>query len=261
MIEIVDTHCHLDNALFSSDRDSVLQNCHAAGINKIVVPAIARNNWDEVLRLCQQYDALFPALGLHPLFNDQHSDADIDLLDTYLCHHAVVAVGEIGLDYYAKDTDREKQQYFFAEQLKLAEKHQLPVLLHVRKAHTDVLKILKKYKLVGGIAHAYNGSLEQAREYIQLGFKLGFGAVLTYERATKIRRLASELPLDSIVLETDAPDMAGFLHQGERNSPEYLHETLSVLAEIRGCASHDIGAQTTQNANDVFRGALQGKAE
>lgn len=261
MIDIIDTHCHLDNARFNSDRDNVLRNCHASGINKIVVPAITRNNWGEVLTLCRQYDELYPALGLHPLFSEQHSDEDIELLDTYLYHHSVVAIGEIGLDYYDRNANREKQQHFFTEQLKLAEKNQLPVLLHVRKAHSDTLERLKKYKLVGGIAHAYNGSLEQAREYIKLGFKLGFGAMLTYERATKIRRLASELPLASIVLETDAPDMAGYLHQGERNSPEYLYETLSVLAEIRGLDSHEMAAQTTLNANDVFRGALQGKAE
>lgn len=261
MIEIIDTHCHLDNSLFNHDLDNILLRCHATGISKIIVPAITSGNWDTVLALCDQYDELYPALGLHPLYCDQHLNNDIYLLDDYLSHHAVVAVGEIGLDYYDKNANREKQLTQFEQQLKLAEKFELPVLLHARKSHSDILKCLKKYTLVGGISHAFNGSLEQADEYIKLGFKLGLGAVMTYEKATKIRRLATELPLHSIVLETDAPDMSGYLHQGERNSPEYLHETLSVLADLRGQDIHTIAKQTTQNSYDVFAGRLDDSTE
>jgi TatD DNase family protein len=256
MPEIIDTHCHIDDAQFNADREAILARCYALGIHKIVVPAIYRDNWDIVLQLCNQYDALFPALGLHPLFVDKHAPADIDDLQHYLNNNQVIAIGEIGLDFYSKDADRDKQIHYLDQQLLLAEKFQLPVLLHVRKAHTDILKYLKKYHLCGGIAHAFNGSLEQAREYIKLGFKLGFGGVVTYAGSTKIRKLACELPLDAIVLETDAPDMAGAAHRGQRNSPEFLIDALAALAEIRGQSKDDIALQTTLNAREVFRGAL-----
>lgn len=258
MHEIIDTHCHLDHERFNADREQIITTCLTSGVVKIVVPAVASTNWDSVLQLCQSNKMLYPALGLHPLFTDRHTDKDIASLDTYLQQYPVVAVGEIGLDFYDKGSDKNKQLALFEQQLSLAEKHQLPVILHVRKAHAQVLSCLKKYRLYGGIAHAYNGSLEQAREYIKLGFKLGFGAVLTYEKATKIRRLAIELPVDSIVLETDAPDMTGALHQGERNSPAYLPETLSVLADLRSISQDQLAKQTTTNAHDVFRGALSG---
>jgi len=256
MTEIIDTHCHIDDQQFNQDRESILANCVALGIHKIIVPSVHRGNWDKVLELCRQHDALFPALGLHPLFYDKHVSSDIDDLQRYLNNNQVVAIGEIGLDYYDKDTDREEQTYYLDQQLHIAEAFQLPVLLHVRKAHNDMLNYLKKYRLCGGIAHAFNGSLEQAREYIKLGFKLGFGGVLTYQGSVKIRKLAHELPLQSIVLETDAPDMAGAQHRGQSNSPEYLPEALAALAEIRNQNMDDIAMQTTQNARDVFRGAI-----
>jgi len=256
MYELIDTHCHLDDKQFAADRDAILDRCRRSGITKIVVPAIQRNNWDSVLALCSTSDSLYPALGLHPMFTNKHHDADIVTLDDYLKQHSVVAIGEIGLDYYSKDADRDRQKYFFEQQLQLAHIHQLPVLLHVRKAHADTIELLKKHRPVGGIAHAYNGSLEQAREYLKLGFKLGFGGMLTYERATKIRQLAQELPLTAIVLETDAPDMVGFRHKGERNSPEYLLDALSSLAEIRHDSQQVIAEQTTKNALDIFMGAV-----
>ncbi len=256
MHELIDTHCHLDDDQFTADRDVVLARCQQLGVTKIVVPAIHRNNWDDVISLCSQYDSLYPALGLHPMFTDKHLDSDINALDDYLNQHSVVAIGEIGLDYYSKDVNRDRQKFFFEQQLQLAVTHRLPVLLHVRKAHADCLELLKKYKLVGGISHAYNGSFEQAQEYLKLGFKLGFGGTLSYERATKIRQLAQQLPLSAIVLETDAPDMAGVLHKGERNSPEYLPDALTSLAQIRHASAQEIAQQTTQNALDIFMGAI-----
>lgn len=257
MHEIIDTHCHLDDEQFAADRDAVLDRCRLFGVTKIVVPAIQRNNWDDVLKLCSTSASLYPALGLHPMFTSEHHETDISALNNYLNQHSVVAIGEIGLDYYSKDADRDRQKYFFEEQLKLAHIHQLPVLLHVRKAHADTIALLKKHRPVGGIAHAYSGSMEQAREYLKLGFKLGFGGMLTNERATKIRQLAQQLPLTAIVLETDAPDMAGVLHKGERNSPEYLPDALRSLAEVRQDSQQVIAQQTTRNALDVFMGAIE----
>ena len=257
MLEIIDTHCHLDDGQFLQDREVVLKKCKENGVTTIVVPSIHRDNWLNVIELCASHQMLYPALGMHPMFTDKHIESDVNTLKNTLNNNSVVAIGEIGLDYFVKDADRDQQKYYFEQQLQLAVEFNLPVLLHVRKAHADVLALLKQYKPVGGIAHAYNGSFEQAQEYIALGFKLGFGGTLTYENATKIRLLAEKLPLSAIVLETDAPDMAGLLHRGKRNSPEFLPEAMSSLAEIRQCNIQTIAKQTTENALAIFQGALQ----
>jgi TatD DNase family protein len=165
----------------------------------------------------------------------------------------LVAVGEIGLDYFVADLDRDRQRGFFSAQLAIARDADLPVLLHVRKAHDQVLAALKLGDVRGGIAHAFNGSLPQARQYIDLGFKLGFGGMLTYERSRKLRALAHALPLSAIVLETDAPDMTVARHRGGRNSPEYLPDCLTALAEVRAEDPREVAAQTTRNAREVLR--------
>jgi TatD DNase family protein len=255
-MNITDTHCHLDVTDFDSDRDSVLERCCAAGISRIIIPGIESKTWAKLLRLCNEHVGLYPALGLHPLFIGQHQQSDLDMLDTLLSTTAVVAVGEIGLDFYAKEADQnqhqEKQLMFFEAQLVLAKNYNLPVILHVRKAHDQVLQLLKKIKVKGGFCHAFNGSLQQAEKYIELGFKLGFGGTLTYPNSTKIQQLAKSLPLEAIVLETDAPDMVVESHRGERNSPEYITESLAALAKIRGEDISVIAEQTSINANAVM---------
>lgn len=252
MYQLIDTHCHLDNPVFDSDRMIILENCYQNGINNIVVPGITAGSWKRLLKICDADKSLFPAQGLHPLFVNNHRQEDITRLEYNICNNTIVAIGEIGLDYYNKVYDRVLQIYYLENQLSLAEKYKLPVLLHVRKAHDDILNILTKYNLVGGIAHAYSGSYQQALRYISLGFKLGFGGVLTYERSTKIRTLAKELPLSSIVLETDAPDMTVSSHKGERNSPEYLIECLDALSQIRDESMDELALQTTRNAKEVL---------
>jgi len=251
-MHLVDTHCHLDDSSFDSDRDAVLRHCTELGVDRIVVPAVTRSGWDGLLDLCKRHAELAPALGLHPVYIDQHQPGDLDQLAQYLENPAVIAVGEIGLDFLIENPDKDKQEQFFDAQLDLAEQAGLPVILHVRKAHDRVLGFLRKKQLKGGIAHAFNGSLEQARHYINLGFKLGFGGMLTYERSNKLRRLAKELPLESIVLETDSPDLTVSQHRGERNSPEYLPYCLQALAEVREMAPEQVAKQTTLNALSVL---------
>ena len=255
-MEIIDTHCHLDVADFDSDRNEVLDSCRTKGISKIIVPAIEAKTWSNVLELCEKEKGLYPALGLHPVFIKQHQPDDINKLEKILEETTPVAIGEIGLDFYIKDHDQkqhQKQQLtLFEAQLNIAKAHGLPVILHVRKAHDQVLQLLKKVKVKGGFSHAFNGSLQQAQHYIDLGFKLGFGGTLTYENSTKIHGLAKSLPLESIVLETDAPDMVVESHRGQRNSPEYIMDSLAALARIRNEDVNVIAKQTTQNANDVI---------
>lgn len=251
-MEITDTHCHLDVADFDPDRDDVLSRCRSQGITKIIIPAIESKTWSAVIDLCKSNKGLYPALGLHPVFIKQHQSADIKKLEQLLDTTSPVAIGEIGLDFYLKDLDKDKQLILFEQQLLLAKTHNLPVILHVRKAHDQVLQLLNKVKVQGGFCHAFNGSLQQAEKYIALGFKLGFGGTLTYENSTKIHALAKALPLNSIVLETDAPDMVVESHRGQRNSPEYIIESLNALARLRNEDVKTIAQQTTQNANDVI---------
>ena len=251
-MEIIDTHCHLDVSDFDLDRNEVIQKCRSQGINKIIIPAIESRTWSKVLDLCQAEKGLYPALGLHPVFIDKHKTDDIDKLENILEKMRPVAIGEIGLDFYIKELDQQQQIKLFEQQLLVAKNNNLPVILHVRKSHDHVLALLKKIKVKGGFCHAFNGSLQQADKYIEMGFKLGFGGTLTYENSSKIHSLAKTLPIESIVLETDAPDMVVESHRGQRNSPEYIVDTLSALAKIRQESIEFIAEQTSRNANDVI---------
>jgi TatD DNase family protein len=249
---LIDTHCHLDVSEFDEDRAAVLARARAAGVVAQVVPAVQRVGWPFLTQLCRAEPDLFPALGLHPVYLDQHDDADVDARARAVADERPVAIGEIGLDWFVEQLDRSRQQALFERQLLVARDANLPVILHVRRAHDATLAVLKRIRVRGGIAHAYSGSLEQARQYLDLGFRLGFGGMLTFERSTKLRRLARELPLDAIVLETDAPDLTVASHRGERNSPEYLPECLAALAEVRGEDPDSVAARTTATARAVL---------
>ena len=260
-MELIDTHCHIDVEDFDNDRDAVLARSRQAGVKRIVVPAVLASGWDHLLDLCRREDGLYPALGLHPVFVDRHSDADVAALAERVAHERPLAIGEIGLDFFVEAADRQRQQALFEAQLCVARDAGLPVVLHVRKAHDQVLATLKRIRVAGGIAHAYNGSLQQAQQYIDLGFKLGFGGMLTYERSNKLRKLARELPLEAMVLETDAPDLTVASHRGERNSPEYLPECLQALAEVRGEDAEAVARATTHNAEHALALAERPKQE
>ena len=252
VMKLIDTHCHIDVPAFDADRGQVLHRAREKGVAQLIVPAITASGWNSLLALCRDDSSLIPALGLHPVFTDQHSAADIGQLAEVVQRHRPAAIGEIGLDFYIDGADRERQQQIFEAQLDVARQFDLPVVLHVRKAHDQVLATLKRIPVRGGTAHAFNGSLQQAQQYIDRGFKLGFGGMLTYERSTKLHKLARELPADCLVMETDAPDMAGAAHHGSRNSPEYLPEYLHTLARIRDTDPGHLAQQTTENAMSVF---------
>lgn len=251
-MQLVDTHCHIDTEAFDADREQVLQRASELGVRQLVVPAIDAAHWAGLIELCDVQPGLFPALGLHPVFLAAHAADDVAALEKMIEKHRPVAVGEIGLDYYVRELDRDQQQVLFEAQLEVARDADLPVILHVRKAHDQVLATLRRIPVRGGTVHAFNGSLQQARHYMNLGFKLGFGGMLTYPRSKKIRQLAGDLPIDVIVLETDAPDMTVSAHQGERNSPEYLPDCLQALAEVRDAGPDELARQTTHNARAVF---------
>jgi TatD DNase family protein len=254
---LIDTHCHLDATEFDADRDLVAQQAAQTGINFIVVPAVERANFQTVINLSAKQPHVCYALGIHPMYIDNAKPSDLTLLKKLITENItigkLVAVGEIGLDFFVTQQNRETQEYFFSEQLKIAKQFDLPVIMHVRRAVDDVLKYLRKHKISGGIAHAFNGSPQQAEEFIKLGFKLGFGGAMTYPRALKIRELAKNLPLESIVLETDAPDIPPeWLGTKGRNSPSELLKIAEVLGTLRGINSAQIIEITGKNSLQIL---------
>lgn len=253
----IDTHCHLDASEFNGKGEQIAQNAKQLGVQSIVVPAVCRANFERVAQLGKVGGY---ALGIHPLYVPQASEDDLSFLRTTvgqaMSDPHFVAMGEIGLDYFVPELCtpemREKQIHFFREQLRIARDVGLPVLMHVRRSVDHILKNIRQIKVTSGIAHAFNGSEQQARMLINSGFKLGFGGAMTYPRALQIRRLASTLPLSSIVLETDAPDMAPhWIHAGQ-NSPEQLPRIADVLAELRGISIEEIASATNANAFAVL---------
>jgi TatD DNase family protein len=262
----IDTHCHLDAVEFSGDLQAVRERAAAAGVSHCVLPAVDAGNFDRVRELAHRFGDSY-GLGIHPLCTMRAGDADLQALDQALCaakdDPRLVAVGEIGLDYFVADLDPGRQELFYREQLALARRHGLPVILHVRQSADRVLKQLRTARVAGGIAHAFNGSAQQANEFLKLGFKLGFGGNLTFERAQQIRRLAVDLPLAALVLETDSPDIpphwlyrtAQQRAQGEaqgRNEPAQLPRIGQVLAQLRGMDVDELAAATTANACDAL---------
>lgn len=251
---LVDTHCHLDAHEFDNDREEVIrQAVEQQGVGIMVVPAVDRASFERVASLAGKYPQCAMALGIHPMYVSHSRPEDLAVLADFLAHRNPVAVGEIGLDFFVEGYDRERQEYFFAEQLKLASQYDLPVILHVRKSIDTILKYLRKIRVTGGIAHAFNGSRQQAEEFIALGFKLGFGGAMTYPRALRIRALAATLPLDAIVLETDAPDIPPeWIGNRGRNSPNELLKIAEVFAQLREMSLAQVAEITTKNTLAVL---------
>jgi len=251
---LVDTHCHLDATEFDADRDAVAAAALQAGVGLIVVPAVERANFGAVASVCRDYEGCRAAYGIHPMYVDQAREEDLDTLRETVLREHPLAVGEIGLDHFVETRDEARQDFYFSAQLQIARDHGLPVLLHVRRAIDPILKALRLCKVPGGIAHAFNGSRQQADEFIKLGFKLGFGGAMTFPRANRIRELAATLPIDAIVLETDAPDISPEWKVGARNTPDQLPRIALALAGLRGIAVEEAAAATTRNAMAVLPG-------
>lgn len=249
---LFDSHCHLDFDVFDHDRDEVLKHCQQLGISNIIVPGVTAESWDRLLMICRQSNVLHPALGLHPMFMSKHHSHDLLQLSDYVEQYQPIAIGEIGLDFYVTEHDKQGQIDLFEKQLLIANDANLPVILHIRKAYDQVLSLLKKHKINRGIVHAYSGSQQQAQLYIEQGLLLGIGGALTHDRATKLRSLFGNLPLTSIVLETDAPDMPLSGQQGQRNTPENIPTIVEVLSQFRHETIQDIAAITTNNCQQLF---------
>ena len=254
---LIDSHTHLDFPDFDADRQQLLTRSKALGVERMVLLGVYQRNWQRLWDLVQTDHQLYAAFGLHPVYLNEHRPEHVTELGQWLsrlaAHPQLCAVGEIGLDYFLPELDREAQQQLFEAQLQLAADFQLPALLHVRRSHAQVIATLKRFKLQrGGIVHAFAGSREEAREYIKLGFKLGLGGAATWPQALRLRKVIVDLPLDAIVLETDSPDMAPAMYPNQRNSPEHLPDICQALAEVMGISPERLAEATTANARELF---------
>jgi TatD DNase family protein len=252
-------YCHLDAPEFKPTLLQTVGKAKQAGVQAILLPTVQASDWDQARNLVTEFAALIPGLvytlGIHPMYTKQAQESDLDLLknqiEQSLSDPRFVGIGEIGLDYFVEGLDPQRQEHFFHVQLDLAEQFQLPVILHVRRSQDAILKSLRKRKVPSGIAHAFNGSYQQAEQFIELGLKLGFGGAATYDRALQIRRLLKELPLDSIVTETDSPDIPpAWLKEegGTFNEPALLPRIATQLAEIRGMSDEAFSKVVWLNA-------------
>lgn len=256
-MRLIDTHTHLDFDDFDADRQAVLSHCQQLGVERVVVLGVYQRNLQRVWDLALSEPQVYAALGLHPIYLDEHLPEHLqdlrDRLAAVAGHPKLCAVGEIGLDYYVESLDRERQQTVFDSQLQMAADFNLPALLHVRRSHADTIATLKRFKLKrGGIVHAFAGSREEAKEYIKLGFKLGLGGAATWPQALRMHRVIAELPLDSVVLETDSPDMAPAMHPQVRNSPEHLPDICAALSDLMNIPAERLAQAGTDNAKQLF---------
>lgn len=252
MIDLYDSHCHLDAAEFDADREQVLGRARAAGVSRQLVPAVSRDAWPGLKRLCADNAGLRPAYGLHPMFLDRHQPGHLQELDAWLDAERPAAVGECGLDHFVDGLDPVQQRHYFLAQLALARDHDLPVVLHARRAVDEVIASLRRIGGLRGVVHSWSGSDEQARQLFALGFHLGIGGTVTYERARRLRRTVAGMPLEFLLLETDAPDQPDALHRGQRNEPAHLPTVLATVAELRGQSPREVAAATVANAERLF---------
>ena len=251
MLKYIDTHAHYDDDSFDFDRDSLLQGLPSAGIIGVVNCASNIASAKKCIEIAEQYDYCWAGVGVHPHHAGELKDGWQDEIISLAKHPKVVAIAEIGLDYHYDDTDREKQSMVFRKQLDIAQKYNKPIIVHSRDSIQDTYNILKKYNLKGSI-HCFSGSVEMAREFIKLGYKIGIGGIITYKNAKTIKEVVKDTDLAYILLETDSPYLAPVPHRGEDNNPKYIPIIADEIASIKGSSSLDIARVTTANAEAVF---------
>ena len=252
-VRLVDSHSHFDAPEFDADRAAAHGRALAAGVDAQVVPAVEAASWPKLKAVCAQFAGLHPAYGLHPMYLASHQPEHLDELRGWIDRERPVAVGECGLDYFVEGLDADTQQVYFDGQLRLAREFGLPVIVHARRAVDAVIASIRKVDGLRGVVHSFSGSAEQAAQLHKLGFLLGIGGPITYERANRLRGLVATMPLEQLLLETDSPDQPGALHRGERNEPALLIEVLDVVAQLRDIPREEIAAATTANAERLFK--------
>ncbi|NND89430.1 MAG: TatD family hydrolase [Granulosicoccus sp.] len=253
---LVDSHVHTDDARLEVDRPEVLRAARAANVIAQIVPGISLRLWPRVKTLCADHPDLYPCYGLHPCYTHEHKSGHIEELALWLGREHPVAVGECGLDYQVAGADKALQQHLFSAQLSLAREFDLPIVIHARKAVEDVIRMIRSSGHYRGMVHSYNGSAQQATRLIDLGYKLSFGGAVTYDRARRLRELVAHLPLDALLLETDAPDQPDAQHVRMRNEPAFLVDVWRSVSALRKEDSATVAAATTRNAIELFHLSL-----
>ncbi|QOY64057.1 TatD family hydrolase [Lysobacter sp. H21R4] len=249
---MVDTHCHLDAPEFDQDRTAVIERALAAGVTRQVVPATIAAGWPGLRDVCASREGLHPAYGLHPMFLDAHRREHMAQLEQWIEREKPAAVGECGLDFYIPDPDRDEQEWYFDAQLKLARDFDLPVIVHARRAVDQVIAAIRRIGNLRGVVHSFPGSQQQAEILWEHGFMLGIGGPVTYNRARRLRRIVATMPLEWLLLETDAPDQPDAAHRGKRNEPARLTHVLDTIAGLREIAPQELAAATSANAERLF---------
>ena len=251
-MRLIDSHSHFDAAEFDADRAEAHARACAAGVAAQVVPAVDAAGWPKLRQVCRDHAGLYPAYGLHPMYLQAHRPQHLADLRTWIERERPVAIGECGLDYFVEGLDADSQQRYFDGQLALAREFELPVIVHARRAVDAVIAAIKRVGGLTGVVHSFSGSAEQAAQLHTLGFLLGIGGPVTYERANRLRKTVAAMPLEQLLLETDSPDQPGTAHRGERNEPAYLGEVLEVVAGLRGMAPDTLANATSANAQRLF---------
>lgn len=253
---LVDSHCHLDVGEFDADRDEIMSRAHAAGVTQQVVPAIDAHTWPRLKAVCAAQPGLHAAYGLHPVYLQAHRREDLESLRAWIERERPVAVGECGLDFFVEGLDRDEQAHYFDAQLALAREFDLPLVVHARRAVDAVIAAIRRHPGVRGVVHSFSGSAEQAAQLHKLGWLLGLGGPVTYPRANRLRALAARMPLEQLLLETDAPDQPDSDHRGQRNEPARLPRVLEAIAALRTEGAERIAEATSANAARLFGFAL-----
>ncbi len=251
-MRLVDSHCHLDAAEFDNDRDAVIRRARDAGVVHQVIPAVEADGWPALRALCREQPDLHPAYGLHPMFLDRHREEHLPRLREWLERERPVAVGECGLDYFIEGLDPATQQHYFDGQLQLAREFELPVIVHARRAVDAVIASIRRVGRLRGVVHSFSGSPEQARQLWNLGFLIGLGGPVTYERAQRLRGLVAAMPREYLLLETDAPDQPDAAIRGQRNEPARVSVICRTIAQLRGETEAEVAAATRENAARLF---------
>ncbi len=250
---LIDSHCHLDAPEFDGDRAEVLARARSAGVSAQIVPAVTAASFAALADLAAAEPDVHAAFGLHPMYLADHRPEHLDQVRERLVGGAAVAVGECGLDYFVDGLDPEQQRVYFAGQVNLAREFDLPLVIHARRAVDEVIATLRRIGKVRGVVHSYSGSEEQAQQLWKLGFCLGIGGPITFERAQRLRRIVASMPIEYLLLETDAPDQPDQWHRGQRNEPAHLATIAQTVADLRGIGVDEIAQATSDNARRMFR--------
>ncbi|MCP4429376.1 MAG: TatD family hydrolase [Gammaproteobacteria bacterium] len=257
-MKLIDSHCHLDDDRYDCCRDSVVLRARQQGVEQIILPATTAYRWQKVKQIAEKYEQTYPVYGLHPMFMSQHQLRHLQQLDAWIDSENPIAVGECGLDFFQSREDEDRQLEFFKAQLGMASNYRLPVIVHVRKAMDQVISLLRKAKLESaGVIHSFAGSLQQAQQLFELGFKIGIAATVDFERARKLRTVVAKIDSSALLLESDAPDQPGINHRGKLNEPAFIVEHFRTIAQLRDISEERLSNILNSNTKALFSQIVQ----